>query len=50
MGRVQGYNSILAIAKLRYIHGVAVAKIGYSFISAIATRPGRHLIGCVDRF
>ena len=38
------YNSLLAIDKLRYIHGAAVAKIGYSSISAFATRPGRHLI------
>ena len=31
-------NSLIAIAKLRYIHGgAAVAKIGYSFISAFAT-------------
>ena len=44
------YNSLLVIAKLRYIHGAAVAKIGYSSISAFATRPGRHLIGWVDRF
>ena len=38
------------MAKLRYIHGAAVAKIGYSSISAFATRPGRQLIGSVDRF
>ena len=50
MGRVQGYNSLLAIAKLRYKHGAAVAKVGCSYISAFATRPGRHLIGLVDRF
>ena len=44
------YNSSLAIAKVRHIHGAPVAKIGYSSISAFATRPGRHLIGWVDRF
>ena len=50
MGRVQGYNSLLAIAKLRYIYGAAVAQIEYVCISAFATRPGRHLVGWVDRF
>ena len=38
------HNSLLAIAKLRYIHGAAVAKIGYTSMPAFATRPGRHLI------
>ena len=32
------YNSLLAIAKLKYIHGAAVAKTGYSSIPAFATR------------
>ena len=51
MGRVQGYYSLISdLAKLRYIHGAAVAKIGYISISAFATRPGRHLIDLVDRF
>ena len=50
IGRVQGYNSLLAIAKLGYIHVAAVAKIRYSYISAFATRPGRYLIGWVGRF
>ena len=44
------YNSLLAIAKLRYVHGATVAKTGYSSISAFVTRPGRHLVGWVDRF
>ena len=43
-------DSLVAIAKLRKIHGAAVPKIRYSSISAFATRPGRHLIGWVDRF
>ena len=50
VGRVQVYNSLLAIAKIRYTHRAAVAKIGYSSISAFATRPGLHLTGWVDRF
>ena len=43
-------NSLLTIAKVRNIHGAAGAKIGYSSISAFATRPGRHLTGWVDWF
>ena len=50
IGRVQGYNTLLATAELGYIHGAAAVKIGYSSISAFATRPERHLIGWVDRF
>ena len=53
LGRVEPssriYDSLSAIAKLRYIHVAAVAKIGHSSISAF-TRPGRHLIGWEDRF
>ena len=52
MGRVQEYIyiSVLTIALFGYIHGAAVAEIGCSSIFAFATRPGRHLIGRVNRF
>ena len=41
---------LLAIAKLRYIHGAAAANTGYSSISAFGSRLGRLLIGWVGRF